>query len=337
MERNMDRSMTMTRRDFISGLFAAGAVAGAPHFTAFANETPADAAGASANIDPRLAVLIADVHIPLPRSEQRYRTGMEYTWIIDTVKREIGEILAMRPLPACVFCLGDVSIAFSEEREYAIAAELFAPLEEAGIKLVMTVGNHDLREPFLKHLGKWAGETPVPGRVTSVTPLPDFDFVMLDSLKEPDAKNRGKYDALTKVDLGKAQLEWFREFAAGAKRPFIVGAHHPMWELKITKDVVRAPMCFGFIHGHNHKWDQAYLFSGYSAKTVIRSQGLPSFGIDRDIGYALLRSAPEGATLKYVAKDYYFPRPISTDKRPPLWDDIVRDNSSRRVFFPFAK
>ncbi len=288
-------------------------------------------------INQNLAVLISDVHIPLPRNEQKYRTGMEYPWIIGQVKKFVGEILALRPRPAHVFCLGDVSIAFSEEREYEIAAQLFQPLEDAGIKLVMTVGNHDLREPFMKHLGKWAGESPVPGRIASVTRLPDFDFMILDSLKEPKSGDRGKYDALTKCELGDAQKEWLEDTLASATRPIILAAHHSAGQLGIVKTVVRSPQVFGYMHGHHHKWDQAYLFSGYSHTTVVRSQGMPSFGIDRDVGYALMRSLPDRVELKYVARDYYFPRMVAAEERPPLWDDIVRDNSSRRVAFPFTK
>lgn len=288
-------------------------------------------------INKNLAVLIADVHIPLPWSEQKYRTGQEYPWIIGQVRRFVDEILALRPRPAHVFCLGDVSLAFSEEREYEIAARLLQPLEDAGIKLVMTVGNHDLREPFLKHLGRWVGETPVPGRVTSVTHLPDFDFVLLDSLKEPKSEDRGKYDALKSCDLGADQRKWLDGFLAAAERPVILGAHHTAGQLGLVKTVVRSPKVFGFIHGHNHKWEQSYLFHGYSQTTVVRSQGLPSFGIDRDIGYALLRSLPDRAEFKYVARDYYFPRMVAAAERPPLWDDIVRDNSSRKVVFPFKK
>ena len=38
-----------------------------------------------------------------------------------------------------------------------------------------------------------------------------------------------------------------------------------------------------------------------------------------------------------VARDYYFPAKIARSERPPLWDDIVRDNSGRHVAFHFNK
>ena len=77
--------------------------------------------------DPNLSVLISDIHVPLPWSEQKYRTGREYPWIVGTIRRFVDEILALRPRPAYVFGFGDVSIAFSEEREYEMAAELLKP------------------------------------------------------------------------------------------------------------------------------------------------------------------------------------------------------------------
>ena len=288
-------------------------------------------------LDPNLSVLISDIHVPQPWSEQKYRTGREYPWIVGTIRRFVDEILALRPRPAYVFGFGDVSIAFSEEREYEIAAELLKPLEEGGIKIVMTVGNHDLRAPFLKHLGNWVGQTPVTGRVASLTSLPHFDLILLDSLTEPKPQDRGKYPALTGCGLGDAQRKWIEETLAAAKRPTLVGAHHSAGQLGIVKTVVRAPSVFGYLHGHHHKWDQNYLFSGYGRRTVVRSQGLPSFGIDRDVGYALLRSFPDRAELEYVARDYYFPEKVAAAERPPLWDDIVRDNTGRRVAFPFKK
>ena len=322
----------VTRRDLVTGLAAMAAM---PRAVGATGTAPANDGG-EIKIDPRFAVLISDIHIAQPLSDQKYKTGQEYPWVSGLVKKFVGEILALRPRPAHVFCLGDVSLSFSEEREYEIAAELLKPLDDAGIKLVMTVGNHDLREPFLKHLGKWAGTSPVSGRIVSVTHLPDFDFILLDSLKEPKPEDRGKYEALTGCGLGKAQQKWLEETLAVSKRPTIVAAHHTAWALGIKKLLRKAPTVFGYIHGHNHKWDVGYLFD-YGKIPLVRSQGIASFSLDRDIGYAYLHSFPDRAELTFVARDYFFPRKLADDERPPLWDDIVRDNTGRKVSFPFKK
>ncbi|MBQ3748605.1 MAG: metallophosphoesterase [Kiritimatiellae bacterium] len=246
--------MNVNRRQFLSGCLATAAT-GCAVGAAAGGCKGRDAAG----IDPDLSVLVSDVHVPQPWSEQKYRTGREYPWIVGQIRRFVDEILAMRPRPAHVFGFGDMSIAFSEEREYEIAETLFRPLADAGIELVLTVGNHDLREPFMKHLGKWAGKTPVPGRVASVTSLPHFDLVLLDSLKEPKPEDRGKYDALTGCDLGRKQRKWLEDFLASSKRPVILGAHHSAKQAGVDKLVVRSPNVFGYIHGHHHKWDRSYL------------------------------------------------------------------------------
>lgn len=322
--------MDLDRRAFL-GLAAAG-VTGCVR-----DPLPLVGRSGAAVIDPHVAVFIADVHVPLPWSEQKYRTGREYPWIVDAIKRHVAEILAMNPLPAHVFCLGDISIAFSEEKEYEIAAQLFKPIEDAGIKIVMTVGNHDLREPFRHYFSRWIGASPVDGRICSVTSLPDCDIVLLDSLVEPPPTHRGKYEALTKCALGDAQLVWAKDYAARATRPTLFAAHHSAQALGIEKHFARAPQVFGFLHGHHHRWINAYLRDGYRTDKMVRSLGLPSFGIDNDIGYAVARTAPDGVTVTFVERDFFFPEKPTTDRRYPLWRDIIRDNDGRVVRFPFVK
>ena len=314
----------LSRRDVLLGL--AGTLS-----------VPEASASTPAEVDPHTFVVISDVHVPLPWSEQKYRTGMEYPWIIPTIRRHVGEILGLRPRPCAVICLGDVSIAFSEDREYEIAAELLRPLEDAGIRIVMGVGNHDLRAPFRTFFPRWIGESPVPDRIMSVTHLADCDFVMLDSLVEP--ARRGSYPACTGFGLGGEQKKWLADFLAKADRPVLVGAHHKADALKIDGTIARAPMAFGYFHGHHHQWLSNYLNNGYRPKFCphVRSLGVPSFGIDRDIGYAVVRTSPTAAEAEFVENDYYFPVKPETDARSPLARDIIRDNSGRRVRFPFEK
>ena len=121
--------MKTTRRDFLCGAVSAGSLAYGATVVNVTAEPPSGTTG----IDPNLSVLISDVHVPLPWSEQKYRTGREYPWIIGQIQRFVGEILALRPLPAHVFGFGDISIAFAEEREYEIAETLLRPLADAGI------------------------------------------------------------------------------------------------------------------------------------------------------------------------------------------------------------
>ena len=111
------------RRQFISGCLAAAAAGR----LAAAAETPA-------SLDPNLVVVISDIHAARPWSEQKYRTSREYPHVNDKIREFVAEILAMRPLPANVIGLGDISLAFAEEKEYALCRSLLKPLEDAGIK-----------------------------------------------------------------------------------------------------------------------------------------------------------------------------------------------------------
>ena len=102
--------MKLDRRQFLTGCLA----------TAAAGCATTNAKGAKAVCDPNLVALISDIHVALPFSEQKYRTGREYPHVNNTIQKYVSEILALRPLPANVVALGDISLAFAEEKEYAL-------------------------------------------------------------------------------------------------------------------------------------------------------------------------------------------------------------------------
>ena len=321
-----------TRRDFLKLGAMAGAAAVAPTVAAAA----AGGAGAKA-IDPDLCAVITDIHVGQKWSEQSIKADRSYDYVNDAVRRLVADILSLRALPAYVFGLGDVSVCFGEERDYEIAKEILRPLEAAGIKIVMTAGNHDRREPMARHLGGWLGESPVKGRFASVTHLPKFDMVLLDSLKEPNPANLDNKAGRGGWDLGAEQKSWIESLMAGAKRPTLVCAHHTAWALGLAKGVVKGPNVCGFLHGHNHSWQDNILYSSYGRKTMARMLGLPSMGMDRDIGYALVRAHEDRLELIQIERDYYFPVETPKDERLPIWDWAVRERHGRRLSFPFDK
>ena len=317
----------LTRRGFLVGASATTAVAAA---------TGCKATKGAATLDPNRVAIAADIHIPLPWSEQQYRTGREYPWIIDTVKRHIAEILALDPLPANFISLGDMSIAFGEEKEYAILRELLQPLYDRGVKVTLGMGNHDIRASFAKSFPECAAQSLVPGRYVHRVETPHADFILLDSLKEPT--KRGSYEACTGVGLGKEQTEWAKATLPKLEKPTFVCAHHHINQSGIKRDVVKlSPKVVGYLHGHHHHWMTDSVFHNYAddART-LRCVGIGSFAIDRDVGYAVMDLAPDAATLNMVAKDYYFPAKLPQEKRPKVWDAIVRDNQGRKVVFPLA-
>jgi len=321
--------METSRRDFLKLGALAGAAVAAPSFAAAA---PGEKA-----IDPDLCAVITDVHVGRKWSEQSIKTDRSYDYVNDAVRRLVADILTLKALPSHVFCLGDVSVCFGEERDYEIAGEILAPLENAGIKIVMTAGNHDRREPMAKHLGRWLGESPVKGRFASVTSLPKFDMVLLDSLKEPDPSAADNKAGRGGWDLGAEQKAWAASLMAGAKRPTLVCAHHTAWALDLAKAAVKGPAVCGFLHGHNHSWQDNLLYSSYGRKTMVRMLGLPSMGMDRDVGYALVRAHEDRLELIQIERDYYFPVETPKEERLPIWDCAVRERHGRRLSFPFDK
>ena len=111
-------------------------------------------------------------------------------------------------------------------------------------------------EAFFNVFSEYRTSTKVSGRVVSVVELPDFDFVVLDSLDElPDLKPR----QATKVSgtMDKAQLEWLESFLATAKRPVVLSSHHSMGELPGVEGlIVKYPeVVAGYIYGHHHIWN----------------------------------------------------------------------------------
>ena len=101
--------------------------------------------------------------------------------------------------------------------------------------------------------------------------------------------------------------------------------------------MVKDPRVCGFLHGHNHSWQDNILYSSYARKTMIRMLGIPSMGMDRDIGFAVLRAFDDRIELMQVERDYYFPVKTAKDERLPLWDSLIEERHGRRVSFPFDK
>ncbi len=227
--------MKLDRRQFLTGCLA----------TAAAGCVTTDGKTSKAVCDPNLVALISDIHVALPFSEQKYRTGREYPHVNNTIQKYVSEILALRPLPANVVALGDISLAFAEEKEYALCRRFLKPLEDAGIKVTHAMGNHDRVDEFLTAYPEYNGRGGFEKKLVSEVATPHADFILLDSHVECAVKDRGKYPACTGYDLGAKQLAWLKERLASAQKPTFVCSHHPAPDLKIGKLSARAPTVFG--------------------------------------------------------------------------------------------
>ena len=322
----MNRQETVTRRGFLGGT-AAFAALGAGYATA---GTTAQAR----QLDPEAIGFISDIHVGLPLARQQYKTMRDYPHQPAASQALVREILALPRPPANVLCLGDISLAFGETDDYAIAAETLKPLMDAGIKVTCAMGNHDIRAEFLKHFPGYDKTTKVPGRFVSVVNTPHADFILLDSLVEPTT--RGSYGACTKKGLGKEQLEWLKETIAAAARPTFLCSHHPAGGLGIPMSIYKNRIVPGYLHGHTHQWTTGYLRGDFDETArMLREVGFPTLGFEWDVGWGLMRTTAKGATLLCNARDFYYPLPVPKEKRPAEWDMHVRDWDGREIGFSF--
>ena len=315
----------MTRRGFLAG-FAAAAAA------------PKIFAAEAADFDERLAVFLSDLHVSGletdPRSGKPLKTHPR-AWL----RRSVAEILKMTPLPRHVFVFGDIAYLQGRVQDYRCSYSELKLLVDAGIKLSLGLGNHDHRKAFLEVWPEYEKRTVVPGFIHTVTSLPDFDLIMLDTLDEKEGVNT--YNPVAGA-LGKAAQDWILAELPKWHRPFVLGAHHSPWELKFEKGKKRLaerlaqfPMCRGFVHGHDHLW-KTELVSWKDAR-ALPLLTLPSNGFWGDIGYATVRSVASGnrkvATATLVQKDFFLGAPVPPADRRPDWNLRLGDNQGRRCTF----
>lgn len=280
------------------------------------------------SIDPTKAVLLSDIHIC---GELVDGVSKHYPYNPTCLKLRMAEILSMRRLPAHVLVFGDVAWDYGLEEDYRYAAQLLHELTDAGIRVTLALGNHDRRAPFFSIFPEYAKTTPVEGRVVSIIEMPDVDIVLLDSLAElPNLKLRQGTTVSGEID--QAQIEWLREFLKGHTRPVILGAHHPLGEMKNLEGVIaEAPSVIGYVYGHTHLWNKSVrIIRPRKGIHMVPTVGLPAtfYG---DIGYTVLRSTPEAVTFEYSSKGFWWPQPV--DNPPQEWKSRADDLANEECKF----
>ena len=326
----------MKRREFLASMLSLGGVALASSASAKVIDQMADMAIAEAaaeakrskKIDPATAVLLSDIHIcgELVDGKPKY-----YPYNPTCLKLRIAEILSMRPLPANVLVFGDVAWDHGLEEDYRYAAELLSELEQAGIRVTLGMGNHDRRAPFFKVFSQYASTTKVAGRVVSVVEMPDFDFVMLDSLAElPNLKLRQSTTVSGEISGG--QIEWLGEWMKGRERKVVLGSHHPLGEMgNLEKFIAENHSVAGYVYGHTHIWNKgAMVVRPRKVLHMVPTLGLPALFYG-DIGFAVMRSTPEAVKFEYSSKGFWWPQPA--ENPPKEWQSRAEDLADERCKF----
>ena len=322
----------MNRKEFLSTVIALG---GASLMTSNAAvldklEQMAERKPGNKKIDPSKVVLMSDIHIS---GELKDGTPIKYPYNPTSLNLRIKEILAMRPLPANVLIFGDIAWDYGLEEDYKYAATLLKPLEDAGIRVTMTLGNHDRRAPFFKALPEYEERTPVPGRAVSVVKLPEVDIILLDSLAElPDLKPKQK--TTVSGEISEDQITWLKQYLAENDRPVILGAHHHPKEMKnIMAVMTESPSIVGFIHGHNHIWNKTLVFLRPKApQHMMPVVGLPAtfYG---DIGFAVMQLEQKKATVTFSSKGFWWPQP--QDEPREEWIQRQKDLENEKCTIVF--
>jgi metallophosphoesterase superfamily enzyme len=327
----------MDRKQFLVSMLSLSGVALASSASAAMLDKVAEAAIAEAKasakrgtrkIDPATAVLLSDIHIcgEMVDGKSKY-----YPYNPTCLKLRIAEILQMRPLPANVLVFGDVAWDHGLEEDYRYAAELLSELEQAGIKVTLGMGNHDRRAPFFKVFSEYAKSTKVEGRVVSLVEMPDFDFVMLDSLAElPGLKLRQSTTVSGEISGG--QIEWLGEWMKGRTRRVVLGSHHPLGEMaNLEKFIAESPQVAGYVYGHTHIWNKGVrVVRPRKGLHMVPTLGLPAtfYG---DIGFAVMRSTPEAVEFEYTSKGFWWPQPA--ENPPAEWQSRAEDLADERCKF----
>ncbi|MBO5398885.1 MAG: metallophosphoesterase [Alistipes sp.] len=324
----------MDRKEFLATMAAIGGVALVPSASASVLREVADRVEAEQGqrrVNPSKTILMGDIHISGDFNAEGKPKHYPYNPIC--FEQQAREILAMRELPANLIILGDVAWDHGLEEDYRYAAELFKPLQQAGIRITMAMGNHDRRAPFFSVFEDHLKQTRVAGRVVSVVELPEADFVVLDSLDELPNLKRGES---TKVDgeMDQAQIDWLAGYLAAATRPVILGAHHPLNEMPNLEAVIaKSDAAVGYIYAHLHIWNKGVrIIRPKDPKRMVPAVCLPStfYG---DIGYAVMHTSKEKAVIEYSSNGFWWPQPV--ENPPKEWAQRQEDLAAERCTILF--
>ncbi|MBR1588671.1 MAG: metallophosphoesterase [Kiritimatiellae bacterium] len=310
--------MRTSRRSFLAGLAAASGVTLAARARA----------GVSARHDPSLAVFISDLHLNGLKGEVPTHLYEEQCFV-----KTVAKILALDPLPAHAVCFGDIAYHWGQPEDYVLAAKLFQPLLDAGIKLTLGLGNHDRRDNFLVQWPSYAKSTLVPGRIVSKVEMPYADLLMLDTINaKPVEKKKGSHPG----ECGKEEYEWLAETLKAATKPVLTCSHHRPNEDKVglAKLLHGSPACKGHVYGHWHRWFRDFIHQGWDPQKVFPISCLPSTGHWGDIGFATFRTYPDRAVLTLHMDDFFFTGGPCDGQS--FRDDIVREKNGQTCTFRLA-
>lgn len=249
--------------------------------------------------DEHAWALLSDPHIADDRA-----TISRGAKMADKLAAAVKEVLALPTVPANVLINGDCALKMGFPGDYATFADLVKPLREAGMKLHMTLGNHDDRTVFRKALESQREIVrPLADRNVAIFRTTPANFFLLDSLDAVD---------LTPGKLGEAQIAWLaRHLDINADKPAIVCVHHNVNDARTQNGIIDTKPLLAvleprkqvkaFVFGHTHVWNVKEHASG------IHFVNLPAIGYPfapaQPTGWVHCTVTENGAKLKLSSLD----------------------------------
>jgi len=205
--------------------------------------------------------LLADTHIAADRDFVARGAKLS-----KHLARVVAGILAEETPVQGVLINGDCAFDDGQAGDYALLAELLAPLGEAGIPVHLTLGNHDDRDQFRAAFAAAAGTSPLESHHVGILETPFADWILVDTLR---------YVNKVEGEIGEAQLAWIAErLASRPEKPAIVFGHH--YPQVFRTDVIpasepirisglvdseafvgllaRETAAKAYFYGHSHRW-----------------------------------------------------------------------------------
>lgn len=208
---------------------------------------------AEAGNDPNRFVLMADTHVCGDRNASEHGCNPD-----ETCMQAVKDILELKPRPSGVVVAGDCVYLHGKKPDYEVLAELTIPLRNAGIPLMLALGNHDNRENFQAVFpdAVIVSNNTLESRRAAIVKTPHANWYLLDSLKETN---------YTPGHFGEEELTWLAtELDENPSKPaLLVAHHHPRYAaddngLEDTEaffEIIQPrKQVKGYFFGHSHAW-----------------------------------------------------------------------------------
>lgn len=293
-----------TRRSFVAG--SIGVIGGmhlVPYATAESSDNPSP-------LDQSHIALLADTHIHddpnaidhgtrWPGSPVETHEDVNHA---DNLKQVVREILAQDPRPAHALVNGDCARSegtVDENREFK---RLIEPLREAGITVLLTIGNHDNRENLWQVMPELKREAI--GRHVGVVELSDAYLVLLDSDRGVVGKEQFEWLEQTLETLEKKPVLCFEHY-----NPYLRSGARPLRGVNdgetLLKMLTEHKNVKSLSFGHTHQWD---IDQWIDVHMINQPSVGATFGKDDPMGWVDMKLTETGTILELRCIDEKHPQ-----------------------------